>query len=40
MIHAGRRVRVELREGANRFLIRVRNGAFASGGFFVRLEEE
>ncbi len=36
--HAGRRVPVELRPGANQVVIRVRNGNFASGGFFVRLE--
>ena len=38
--HAGRRVRVSLKKGENQILIRVRNGQFASGGFFAALEEE
>ncbi len=36
--HAGRSLPIELRPGANQLILRVRNGNFASGGFFVRLE--
>ena len=36
--HVGTRVRVPLREGSNEIVLRVRNGQFASGGFFGRLE--
>ena len=36
--HAGRRVPIRLRQGANEILLRSRNGYFASGGFFARLE--
>ncbi len=36
--HAGARVRAQLRAGSNELIIRVRNGQFASGGFFLRLE--
>ncbi len=37
--HAGRKATFTLRRGANQIVIRVRNGEFASGGFFARLEE-
>jgi hypothetical protein len=36
--HAGRRVPVELKAGQNQILIRSRNGQYASGGFFARIE--
>ena len=36
--HEGRKVGIALRQGANRIVLRVRNGEFASGGFFARLE--
>jgi len=36
--HAGRKVPIELVPGENHILIRVKNGQFASGGFFVRNE--
>jgi len=36
--HAGRKVPIELEPGENQILIRVTNGQFASGGFFVRKE--
>ncbi len=36
--HEGRKVDLELKKGINEILIRVRNGQFASGGFFARLE--
>ncbi len=38
--HAGRKVPVELKSGANQIVLRVRNGQFASGGFFLRLESD
>ena len=38
--HEGRKVGIELRAGANHIVLRVRNGEFASGGFFARLEPE
>ena len=37
--HAGRQITLDLKEGKNQLVIKVRNGQFASGGFFVRLEE-
>jgi hypothetical protein len=36
--HRGRRIPIELREGANEIVVRVRGGVYASGGFFARLE--
>jgi hypothetical protein len=36
--HRGRRVPIELRQGANEVVIRVRGGVYASGGFFARVE--
>jgi hypothetical protein len=36
--HAGRRVPIELRKGENRIVVRARNGQFASGGFFARID--
>jgi len=36
--HRGRRIPIELRQGANEIVIRVRGGVYASGGFFARLE--
>ncbi|MFC1483973.1 hypothetical protein ACFL4U_02855 [Candidatus Neomarinimicrobiota bacterium] len=36
--HAGRRVPVELKAGENQIVFRVRNGQYASGGFFARIE--
>ncbi|NIT56163.1 MAG: hypothetical protein GWN00_07975 [Aliifodinibius sp.] len=36
--HSGSRIPVQLTPGTNQFVIRVRNGQFASGGFFLRLE--
>jgi hypothetical protein len=38
--HAGRKMPVGLEPGNNRIVVRVRNGEFASGGFFARLEVE
>jgi hypothetical protein len=38
--HAGRRVSIKLKAGENEILIRVKNGQFASGGFFVRNEKK
>jgi len=37
--HAGSRVPVDLDEGVNQVVVRVRNGQFAVGGFFARLEK-
>jgi len=37
--HSGRRVKLPFVKGKNQILIRVRNGQFASGGFFVHLEK-
>ncbi len=37
--HAGRKVPIDLEPGLNQILIKVRNGQFASGGFFAYLEE-
>jgi hypothetical protein len=37
--HACRRVPIRLRRGDNVLMVRVRNGDFASGGFFARVEE-
>ncbi|MGE4086168.1 MAG: hypothetical protein AB7H93_24550 [Vicinamibacterales bacterium] len=37
--HAGRRVPLRLRAGANEVVLRVRGGVYASGGFFARLSE-
>ena len=36
--HAGRQVELLLKKGKNILVIRVRNGQFASGGFFVYVE--
>ena len=36
--HRGQRIPIELREGANEIVIRVRGGGYASGGFFARVE--
>ena len=36
--HVGRRIPIELKSGENQILIRTRNGQYASGGFFARLE--
>jgi hypothetical protein len=36
--HAGRKVPIQLKSGTNQIVLRVRNGQFASGGFFARLE--
>jgi hypothetical protein len=36
--HAGRKIPTTLKKGVNQLLIRVRNGQFASGGFFLRIE--
>jgi hypothetical protein len=37
--HAGQRIPVELKAGANQFVVRVRGGVYASGGFFARVEQ-
>jgi len=37
--HIGRKRRISLKEGKNQLVIRVRNGQFASGGFFVYMEK-
>jgi hypothetical protein len=37
--HSGRLVKLPLAKGKNQLVIRVRNGQFASGGFFVHLEK-
>ena len=36
--HGGQRIPFDLQEGANEIVIRVRGGAYASGGFFARVE--
>lgn len=36
--HAGRKIPLNLKSGSNQIVLRVRNGQFASGGFFTRLE--
>lgn len=36
--HTGQRIPVDLKEGDNEIVIRVRGGIYATGGFFVRLE--
>jgi hypothetical protein len=36
--HAGRRIPVELKAGENQLVFRSRNGQYASGGFFARIE--
>lgn len=36
--HAGQRIPIDLREGSNEIVIRVRGGVYAAGGFFVRVE--
>jgi len=36
--HSSRRIKLHLVKGENQLVIRVRNGQFASGGFFVHLE--
>ena len=38
--HAGSRTTIPLRRGENVIVLRVRNGHYASGGFFARLETE
>jgi hypothetical protein len=37
--HEGTRITVPLKRGSNQIVIRVRNGQFASGGFFLHLED-
>ena len=37
--HKGRKKKVSLKKGKNQLVVRVRNGQFASGGFFVYLEK-
>jgi hypothetical protein len=37
--HSGRKIPVALKPGRNQIIIRTRNGPYASGGFFVRLED-
>lgn len=37
--HRGRKKKLSLKKGKNQLVIRVRNGQFASGGFFVYLEK-
>jgi len=37
--HKGRKRKVRLKKGLNHLVVRVRNGQFASGGFFLHLEE-
>ena len=36
--HAGQKIPIQLKKGMNGIVVRVRNGQYASGGFFVRLE--
>lgn len=36
--HAGRKVPINLKSGSNQIVLRVRNGQFASGGFFARMD--
>ena len=36
--HAGRKIEIPLKAGQNQIVLRVRNGQYASGGFFARLE--
>jgi len=36
--HAGRKISVTLKKGMNQIVVCVRNGQFASGGFFARIE--
>jgi hypothetical protein len=36
--HAGRKVSIDFEPGENQIVIRIKNGQFASGGFFVRKE--
>ncbi len=38
--HSGRKIRIALAKGENVILIRVRNGQFASGGFFAKIENQ
>lgn len=37
--HKGRKKKITLKKGKNQLIIRVRNGQFASGGFFVYMEK-
>jgi len=37
--HKGRKKKISLKKGENQLVIRVRNGQFASGGFFVYMEK-
>ncbi len=37
--HKGRKKKISLKKGKNQLVIRVRNGQFASGGFFVYMEK-
>jgi len=37
--HVGDRQSIRLNRGSNQIVIRVRNGQFASGGFFLRVED-
>jgi hypothetical protein len=36
--HAGRTLQIALQEGTNQILVRVRNGQFASGGFYAAVD--
>ena len=38
--HVGSKVPIELKSGSNQIIIRVRNGQFASGGFFMKVESD
>ena len=38
--HSGSKEEIPLKKGANQLIIRVRNGQFASGGFFAYLEDQ
>ena len=37
--HRGRQKKISLKKGNNQLVVRVRNGQFASGGFFVYMEK-
>jgi hypothetical protein len=36
--HAGQKIPISLVHGANEFVLRVRGGQYATGGFYVRIE--
>jgi hypothetical protein len=38
--HAGRKIPLSLNAGENQIVLRARNGQFASGGFFARIEDQ